>query len=211
MQLDTPNIITFIIGILIIIIGFFYSIILHEIGHGYVAYLFGDDTARRAGRLSLNPVNHIDLVGTIILPVACLIMHLPMFGWAKPVPINPYNFKNMKTGMIFVSLAGITINFFLTALMFFLFSITKIEAILTVASINIMLVVFNIIPLPPLDGYNFFTSILPIKFARLIRTNETTFLVILVILMVTGWIRYIYNPIYNLVANFFLSLFHFGS
>ena len=109
-----------------------------------------------------------------------------------------------------VSIAGVTVNFILTILMFFLFSITKIEAFLAIASINIMLCVFNLIPFPPLDGYNFLTAVLPPKFSRIIRTNETTFLIILSILMVTGWIRYIYNPIYNLFAKFFLSLFNFG-
>ncbi|MDI9355010.1 MAG: site-2 protease family protein [Cyanobium sp. MAG06] len=98
---------------IIIYIGIiFFSVILHEIAHGYVAYLFGDKTAKYAGRLTLNPQSHIDIFGSIILPAICAMLKLPIFGYAKPVPVNPYNIK-YKWGMLLVSSAGIITNILL--------------------------------------------------------------------------------------------------
>jgi Zn-dependent protease len=201
-----------IISIAVIVIGIFYSIILHEIAHGLAALCFGDTTARDAKRLSLNPVRHVDLVGTIILPGICYVASLlgyplMLFGWAKPVPIDPIRFRNRRAGMLVVSLAGVFVNFLITLLMFYLFSITGFKALLTVASVNIMLVTFNLIPFPPLDGYNFITSLLPEKIAQKIRVNDRIFMGILIVLMVTGLLSYVYRPFYNLLAGFFLNLF----
>lgn len=204
-----------IISVVVIIVGIFYSIILHEIAHGFAALCFGDTTAKDAKRLSLNPVRHVDLLGTIILPAACYIISLLgysmlLFGWAKPVPVNPYRFRNKRAGMIVVSLAGVFVNFLITALMFFLYSLTGFQPLITIASINIMLVSFNLIPFPPLDGYNFLTSILPERIAQKIRVNDRIFMGILLILMVTGVIGYVYRPLYAFLAKFFLALFRFG-
>jgi Zn-dependent protease len=201
--------------VVVIVAGIFYSIILHEIAHGLAALSFGDTTAKDAKRLSLNPIRHVDLVGTIILPAACYIFTLfgaPLFlfGWAKPVPINPYQFKNRRAGMIIVSLAGVFVNFLITALMFFLYFQTGYQPMLTIASVNIMLVTFNLIPFPPLDGYNFVTALLPERISQKIRINDRVFMGILLILMATGLLRYIYTPLYNLLAGFFLSIFRPG-
>lgn len=196
-----------ILNFVIIFVGIFYSIIFHEIAHGYMAYVNGDDTAKRMNRLSLNPVHHIDLLGTVIIPLFCFFMNLPIFGWAKPVPINPYLFSNRKRGMIMVSLAGVTVNFILMVILFFLYSKILWQSFLYLASVNLVLFVFNLIPLPPLDGYNFMVTILPEKFSRIIKINETTFIVIFIFLIITGWIRYIYYPIYNFISRFLLNLF----
>ena len=209
------NIALTVLGYAVMAAGIFYSIILHEIAHGAAALCFGDTTAKDAKRLSLNPVRHIDLLGTIILPGICFIpgplgSPIVLFGWAKPVPVNPYNFKNRRAGMIVVSLAGVFVNFLLTALMFFIFSLTGYEPLITIASVNIMLVTFNLIPFPPLDGYNFVTSLLPERVTDRIRINDRIFMGILLVLMATGLIGYIYRPLYNRLARFFLSLFHFG-
>lgn len=203
-----------ILGIAVTVAGIFYSIILHEIAHGLAALGFGDPTAKDAKRLSLNPVRHIDLVGTIILPAALYLVSLfgyplMLFGWAKPVPVDPSLFRNRRAGMIVVSLAGVFVNFLITGLMFFLFTVTYFKPLLTIASVNIMLVTFNLIPFPPLDGYNFVTSLLPERISRKIRVNDRIFMGVLLILMVTGILGYIYRPLYNLLADFFLNLFRF--
>ena len=93
-----------------------FSIIVHEVAHGFVAYKRGDSTAKLLGRLTLNPIYHIDIFGSIILPAILILTGAPVFGWAKPVPVNMYNLKNPKRDMIFVSLAGVTANFLLAVI-----------------------------------------------------------------------------------------------
>ncbi|MGC8764828.1 MAG: site-2 protease family protein [Brevinematia bacterium] len=202
---------TDILNIAIVVVGIIYSIILHEVAHGFVALLFGDDTAKLKKRLSLNPVRHIDPIGTLLLPLILFILKIPVFGWAKPVPINPLLFKNRRVGIIFVSIAGVMVNFLLMIIMFFLFSRIKLEAFIILASLNLMLAIFNLLPFPPLDGYRFFSEILPSKVKYFLERFENIFLVIFLFLIVTGLIRYIYMPVYKFVANFFLSLFLGGS
>ncbi len=138
-----------------------YSIILHEISHGWVAYLFGDDTARRNGRLSLNPLVHLDPVGTLAL-------FLVGFGWAKPVPIVYSNLRNFRLGLICVSLAGCATNIIIATLSILLLQFKIITAnpmvaivLVVMAKINIILGAFNLIPIPPLDGSRILGGILP--------------------------------------------------
>ncbi|NLT18916.1 MAG: site-2 protease family protein [Clostridiales bacterium] len=163
---------------LALILGFLligvFSIIIHELSHGYVAFLNGDMTAKIAGRLSWNPKVHFEIKGIILLL-------LVGFGWAKPVPINTMNFKNYKKGMLTVSLAGVTANFLLAAILalvlfisakiFYLTSINNVfqqfflvflYTLLTVGiKINLMLVLFNLLPVYPLDGYNVLNTLFP--------------------------------------------------
>ncbi len=146
------------------------SIIVHEVAHGYAANSLGDPTARLAGRLTLNPLPHIDLMGSIIIPALLVFTQSPiMFGWAKPVPYNPYNLKNQRFGETLVAIAGPATNILL-ALIFGL--IVRIGPMIgldtatlylaaTIAFINLFLGLFNLIPFPPLDGFTVVRTLLP--------------------------------------------------
>ena len=160
------------------IIALLFSIIIHEISHGYVARWLGDDTAERAGRLTLNPIPHIDLFGSILLPLFLFISHSPvLLGWAKPVPYNPYNlYKDYKYGPLKVALAGPASNillfvFFIIAGTFFV-AINPITASLMgfIAFMNLYLCIFNLIPIPPLDGSKLLSLLFP-KAAILLEKN----------------------------------------
>lgn len=156
------NILYFIILIL--------SVIAHEVAHGYAANSLGDPTARLAGRLTLNPLPHIDLMGSIILPALLVFTHSPIFfGWAKPVPYNPYNLKHQRWGETLVAVAGSATNILL-AIIFGLIarfgSTVGLDAVAlslaaTIAFINLFLGLFNLIPFPPLDGFTALRSALP--------------------------------------------------
>jgi Zn-dependent protease len=140
------------VAFLSLVIPLLYSVVIHEVAHGWVAYRMGDSTAKRMGRLSLNPLKHLDLVGTLML-------FLAGFGWAKPVPINLYNIPNRRKGLIFVSSAGIVANIlfaFGALLVYRLFRLPSggigTVIVFTIAHINITLASLNLIPIPPLDG-----------------------------------------------------------
>jgi Zn-dependent protease len=158
------------------------SIIAHEVAHGYAANSLGDPTARLAGRLTLNPIPHIDLMGSIILPTLLIFTGSPiLFGWAKPVPYNPYNLKNQRFGEMLVAIAGSATNIFL-AIIFGLvvrfgstlgFSAAMLSLAAIIAFINLFLGLFNLIPFPPLDGFTAFRSALPWhSSARLVRFEQ---------------------------------------
>src|ERR1035437_3422493 len=145
------------------------SIIAHEVAHGYAADSLGDPTARLAGRLTLNPIPHIDLMGSIILPALMIFTQSPiMFGWAKPVPYNPYNLKNQRWGEVAVALAGSATNISL-AIIFGLivrfggttFPTATLSIAASIAFINLFLGLFNLIPFPPLDGFTALRAGLP--------------------------------------------------
>lgn len=145
------------------------SVIVHEVAHGYAANSLGDPTARLAGRLTLNPIPHIDLLGSIIIPGLLVLTGSPMlFGWAKPVPYNPYNLRNHRWGEFLVATAGIATNLFI-AIVFGLIvrfgattlPTTAISLAATIAFINLFLGLFNLIPFPPLDGFTALRSALP--------------------------------------------------
>ncbi|MCX6738399.1 MAG: site-2 protease family protein [Candidatus Parcubacteria bacterium] len=153
------------IELIIIIVIFIFSVVFHEVAHGWVAFALGDSTAKREGRLTLNPLKHLDPIGSVLLPGFLILMKLAglggfIFGWAKPVPVNPYNFKDQKYGSAKVAVAGCVANFSLAlvfglALRFLpiIYSIQGVSLIfLYIVQINLILAVFNLIPIPPLDG-----------------------------------------------------------
>jgi len=150
MGIETPFVIVFV----------FFSVVCHEIAHGYIALRLGDPTAYRAGRLTFNPVSHIDPIGTILLPALFLITNSPiMLAWAKPVPVNPGYFRNPKSGMMWVAIAGpltnLAIAIALTLLLHLAGGILPsilVHSLAMAALMNIVLMVFNLLPVPPLDG-----------------------------------------------------------
>src|SRR3989339_2239992 len=174
-----------------------FSIIVHEVSHGATAYALGDDTAKNEGRLTLNPLPHIDPVGTILLPLFI------GFGWAKPVPYNPYNLRNQKWGTVLVGAAGALANLFI-ALVFGLMirfhaelgiipGTPFFEILGTITFLNIILAVFNMIPFPPLDGAKVLFSVLPYRFQQIHDYLEHNWL--LFIVFVFFFAQYIIQPI----------------
>jgi len=169
----------FLIGIVIVIL----SIILHEIAHGFVANWLGDPTARYAGRLTLNPLPHIDPVGSVLIPgILALTGSSFLIGWAKPVPYNPYNLKNQRWGEAMVGAAGPLTNV-LIALIFGLIlrfsgslglSGAFLGICVTVVYANLVLAIYNLIPIPPLDGSKVLRSILPSNLALAYGRLETS-------------------------------------
>lgn len=167
----------------IIIIALIISIILHEMAHGYAANALGDPTARLQGRLSANPLVHIDPLGSIIIPAFLFFTNAGiLFGWAKPVPYNPYNLSNQKWGEALVAAAGPATNLFL-ALIFSLIirssefldiSATFTQIAWYIVYINILLAMFNMLPIPPLDGSKILTSILPFRLQQQYRQFAQT-------------------------------------
>ncbi len=160
--------------ILVQIFAVLVSLTVHEFAHAWSAKLFGDDTAEVSGRLSLNPLVHIDWIGTVVLPVILILFGLPAFGWAKPVPINPNNFSKRRLGEAVVSIAGPASNLVLiiifAVVIKFLYPVLGNQNLLVIFSflmiiINGALMMFNLIPIPPLDGSKVLFAVLPEKYA----------------------------------------------
>ncbi len=165
------------------------SVVIHEFAHGVAALWQGDPTAKLSGRLTLNPVSHIDPVGSIAVPLLCAI--LPgsvMFGWAKPVPFNPYNLRNRKWGEAIVAFAGPLSNICIAVILglfirFFHFSLAPqlIELFVVTILTNLVLAIFNLVPLPPLDGSKIMYALFPAKMSRFIALFERYGLVFTII------------------------------
>lgn len=174
-----------------------FAITVHEVAHGWMAKKYGDNTAYAQGRLTLNPIHHIDLVGTVILPIVCLLLGGIIFGWAKPVPVNGRYFKNPRKDMAMVALAGPVANLIMALLwaliarlgvMVNMESITLPLAYMGIAgiSINLVLAVLNLIPLPPLDGSRIITAMLSNQAAYKYNQLEPYGFYILLALMYLG-------------------------
>ncbi len=154
-----------------------FSIIIHEIAHGSMALYLGDPTAKYSGRLTLNPLKHLDPFGSILFPLFLFIATQgqgPIFGWAKPVPVNPYNYRDQKWGELKVAIAGPAVNFligiiFSLAIRFFglRLPVALIEFFKIIAVYNFAWGLFNLVPIPPLDGYHILFSLLPEKFSEI--------------------------------------------
>lgn len=157
-----------------------FSVVIHELSHGSVAYSLGDPTAKYQGRLTLNPIKHLDMFGSIILPLLLLLVTAgqgPIFGWARPVPINPYNFRDQKWGSLKVAIAGPISNFALALIFGLVIRLLPYELSVTnpglflifsfIVQINIVLAIFNLIPIPPLDGHWILFTFIPNRLSRL--------------------------------------------
>ena len=195
-----------------------FAITLHEVAHGWVARLLGDNTAYAAGRLSLNPLKHIDPVGTLLVPGLLLVLGGFLFGWAKPVPVNYRNLKHPKRDMAIVAVAGPLTNLVMAlgwaVLLKIAFATGAKEGVwvgvrlMSVAGIgiNLALMVLNMIPLPPLDGGRVAVGLLPMKAAMALSRVEPYGFVILILLMVSGVLGQIIGPPMQLSQNLLFGL-----
>ena len=192
------------IGMIFLIFILMMSVILHEIAHGYVAYLAGDPTAYRQGRLTLNPIPHIDPIMTILVPAIFIISGSSfIFGGAKPVPVNPYHFRNLRRDYILVALAGVTVNFIIAAALALLWQVPILSPptrliLAKGAYINIFLGVFNLVPIPPLDGSRVVGALLPREAQKAYASIEPYGFIIIVALLYLRVIDFIVPVVFVL-------------
>ncbi len=188
------------------IISLLISLTVHELAHAYTSFKLGDSTAKIDGRISLNPLHHID-------PYGFLAILIVGFGWAKPVMMNPYNFKNYRDGIFFTALAGPVSNILMAIFGMLIFNIKlpfiAQEFLSVFININIILASFNILPIPPLDGYKVFSRVLSNKLYYQAEFYERKYgFIILMVFLISGLLRTIWFPVYNFLLNF-VSLFIF--
>jgi Zn-dependent protease len=208
MNISIPHIAEFLIELVL----FFFAVIVHECAHGVVAEKCGDPTARMLGRITLNPIKHIDPIGTIILPILLKLFGGPIFGWAKPVPVNFYNLRHPRKDMILVAIAGPISNIILASIaVMIIATISRLnviahvpfsDVIISLAAIfillNIILATFNMIPIPPLDGSRVVSGLLPYNLAvQYSRIEPFGFIILLVLLQFQA---------FNWMFNFTLGL-----
>jgi len=208
--------------ILVQVFAIFFAITVHEAAHAWTANKLGDPTAAALGRASLNPLVHIDLFGTIIFPLLLILFKQPVFGWAKPVPYNPHNLRNPRRGGLWISFAGPIANIATAAAAVIVFRvlrlfgarITDLSALsrpleglsvilLFTALINISLAVFNLIPIPPLDGSGILAGLLSERNAAKFERLRPYGFLILIALMYTNALTYVFSPVQNLVFRLF--------
>ena len=196
-----------------------FAITLHEVAHGWAARQLGDRTAEMLGRLTINPVKHIDPIGTIVVPLAALLFTNFLFGWAKPVPVAFRNLRNPRRDMVLVAAAGPAANLLMAtgwAIIWGVLDATvgiRGDATLWVASMcqigvlfNVVLAVFNLLPIPPLDGGRVVTGLLPPAMANSFARIEPFGVMIVLLLLVSGVLWPLMSPVLNAVNDFFLGL-----
>jgi Zn-dependent protease len=202
--------------------GLLMAIVVHEVAHGVVALKFGDPTAKNEGRITLNPISHLDLMGSIVFPLIMVVFNMGIYGWAKPVPINARNFKNPNKGVFWVSFAGPLSNFILMIISAFLFALLQTESLkmfslakpfsdmlIESLKINVVICVFNLLPFPPLDGSKMLETFLSYnaqkKYEYLSQFSFPFFL----LLIFTGALNYVFYPMFafaDFVVKFFLRI-----
>lgn len=195
------------------------AITLHEVAHGFVARELGDHTAAMQGRLSLNPIKHVDPIGTVLVPGLLLLLGGFLFGWAKPVPVDYRNLRNPKRDMAIVAIAGPAVNLLMALgwALLLKFALTQDTSAglwlgigqMSVAgiSINLVLMVLNLLPMPPLDGGRVAVGLLPMRSAIALSKVEPYGMVILIVLMVTGILSQILGPMVGASQHVILRLF----
>jgi len=193
------------------------SIVIHEVAHGYAAHIFGDDTARLQGRLTLNPLKHLDPFGSVILPLLLYLSTAGSFliGWAKPVPYNPANLRDERKGTFFVAIAGIIANLGIAIIFGLLIRFGPILGIpidspfykitTIIVMMNLVLALFNIIPIPPLDGSKILFSFLPIKYRYIEEFLEKwgMFILLFFIIFVWGKVSPIIYILFSLITGIY--------
>jgi Zn-dependent protease len=207
------------------LVPFIMAVVFHEYAHGFMANRWGDNTAKTAGRLTLNPLPHMDPIGTVLFPMINMLTGMNiLFGWARPVPINPTLFRKYRWGLFWVSLAGPGMNFLLAILSaaalcaiqswvspsFYLFIPLKKMAAISI-TLNYALGIFNLIPFPPLDGSKIIESFLPFEIARKYESLARYSLVVLIGLLLVGAFDYLTYPIVicsNLTLYLMAHAFH---
>lgn len=215
------NNLTTIQTIAVYILPLILAITLHEAAHAYMAHKYGDDTAKQYGRLSLNPMHHIDILGTIIFPLFSIVLGGGMiFGWAKPVPINFARLHNPKKNLFWVALAGPLSNLAMALIWALAFKASIYMdsyfghpfALMAQAGIgiNISLMILNLLPILPLDGGRMIFSLLPAKQAQQYSTTERYGMWIILILLFTNILGAIIQPIYSVIVHLIYSLLLIG-
>lgn len=174
------------------------AISVHEFGHAYSAHLLGDDTAKMYGRMTLNPAKHLD-------PIGLLMMIIFKIGWAKPVPVNPNNFKNYKLGNVLVSLSGAIANIITAIICVIINKHVNMYAINIISSMtmiyNVSFAAFNLLPLPPLDGWGIVSTFIPYKYNEYVYKYENMSSIIFLVLIVTGLVGIFVEPIRDIIVN----------
>ncbi|WP_343101737.1 site-2 protease family protein [Romboutsia sp. MSSM.1001216sp_RTP31141st1_G3_RTP31141_220114] len=174
------------------------AISVHEFGHAYSAHLLGDDTAKMYGRMTINPAKHID-------PIGLLMMIIFKIGWAKPVPVNPNNFKNYKIGNVLVSFSGAIANIITAIICVLINKYINMHAINLIASMtmiyNVGFAAFNLLPLPPLDGWGIVSTFIPYKYNEYVYRYENMSSIIFLVLIFTGLVGIFVEPIRDIIIN----------
>jgi len=199
---------------IVVIVIFLFSVIFHEVSHGWMANYLGDPTAKMSGRLSLNPIKHLDPIGSIFLPLMLILLNSRIiFGWAKPVPINPFNLRDKKYGEAKVAMAGPLANI-LIALLFGLlirflplgsssFEVNLIVVFGYIIWVNLLLAIFNLIPIPPLDGSHILFALMPSRFnqLKLFLVRYGFFILIFFIFFFFQWLIPIINFFFTFIVG----------
>lgn len=189
------------------------SVVIHEVSHGYVANILGDPTARHAGRLTLNPISHIDPIGSVLVPLVTFFTAGAIFGWAKPVPYNPYNLRNGRWGPALVAFAGPGSNLVIAVVFSILAHVSLASGVIpptalglmaSIVYINLLLCVVNLVPIPPIDGSKILFALLPYQW-RGVETFLTRYsLFIILFLILFGW--QFLSPVIDTIIKFAFNI-----